>query len=144
MLALALTTTLLLGSPAPPPPFVQCLQAHCDAQDKACLADKTCSSVVNCVVACGQSSTCAKKCLQVPLDGAMLALASCAQTNKCLPSDEIEESANATCDKLADKDSCDKAGCSWCKAGAVPDSCKTIDEAKALPYPVFDCDNISK
>ena len=140
MLSLVLTTTLLLGTPTPP--FIECLQTHCDAQDKACLADKSCAGVVNCVVACGTNAACAKKCLEVPLDAAMLALAGCAQANGCLPSDKIEGHANPSCDKLADKDSCDKGGCSWCEAGAVPDSCKTIEDAKALPPSIFQCDNI--
>jgi hypothetical protein len=49
----------------------------------------------------------------------------------------------AACDSIADQPSCDAAGCSWCKSGAVPDSCKTIDEARALPAAVFDCDHLS-
>jgi hypothetical protein len=49
----------------------------------------------------------------------------------------------AGCDSISDQSSCDAAGCSWCKSGAVPDSCKTIDEARALPAAVFDCDHLS-
>jgi len=48
----------------------------------------------------------------------------------------------ADCDSISSQKECDASGCSWCKAGAVPDSCKTLDEAKALPASVFDCDNI--
>ena len=50
---------------------------------------------------------------------------------------------DADCDSIGTKDACDQDdGCSWCLAGAVPPSCKTLDEARALPKSVFDCDNI--
>ena len=47
------------------------------------------------------------------------------------------------CDTIGDKSTCDSSGCSWCTAGAVPDSCKTTDEARQLPPAVFDCDNLA-
>jgi len=47
------------------------------------------------------------------------------------------------CDSIGDKSTCDSSGCSWCTAGAVPDSCKTMDEARQLPPAVFDCDNLA-
>ncbi|KAL1524464.1 hypothetical protein AB1Y20_019358 [Prymnesium parvum] len=50
--------------------------------------------------------------------------------------------AAVNCDAISDQEKCDASGCSWCKAGAVPDSCKTIEEAKQLPSAVFQCDNI--
>ena len=46
------------------------------------------------------------------------------------------------CDAIADRKTCDSDGCSWCIAGAVPPSCKTIDEAKQLPPSVFQCDTV--
>lgn len=52
--------------------------------------------------------------------------------------------AKTDCDSIKDQKDCDSAGCSWCKAGAVPDSCKTIEEAKQLPPAVFQCDKVSK
>ena len=48
----------------------------------------------------------------------------------------------AACDSIKTKDACDKASCSWCLSGAVPPSCKTVDEAKNLPSAVFQCDNL--
>ena len=50
--------------------------------------------------------------------------------------------ATTDCHALTDKAACDKANCSWCLAGAVPPSCKSISEAKSLPPSVFECDNI--
>lgn len=46
------------------------------------------------------------------------------------------------CDSVTDQATCDASGCSWCKAGAVPDSCKTIAEARQLPPAVFQCDHL--
>lgn len=41
------------------------------------------------------------------------------------------------------KDPCDKDdGCTWCDAGAVPPSCKSLEDAKALPPSVFYCDKL--
>lgn len=51
-----------------------------------------------------------------------------------------EAKVGVDCHTLTDKASCDKASCSWCVAGAVPPSCKTVDEAKQLPPSIFDCD----
>ena len=53
------------------------------------------------------------------------------------------EAPNAGCDDVTTEKGCEAAeGCAWCEAGAVPPSCKTLDEARALPKSVFDCDNI--
>ena len=51
-------------------------------------------------------------------------------------------SASVDCDSITTKSACDQSGCSWCLAGAVPPSCKTIDEAKSLPPAVFQCDHL--
>jgi hypothetical protein len=129
---------------APVPPFIECIEAHCKTQNTACLADPDCDHVVTCLQACGSDKTCAKKCFQVPLDGTMLALVGCAEQNKCMPGGLAPPAtplvADPDCHSINDQTKCDAAGCSWCKAGAVPDSCKTKDEAKQLPPAVFACD----
>jgi len=50
---------------------------------------------------------------------------------------------NANCDTITAQNSCDAVdGCTWCKSAAVKSSCKTIDEAKALPPSIFACDKL--
>ena len=64
----------------------------------------------------------------------------------CAKSERLASSAaviGTDCDSIGDKSTCDSSGCSWCTAGAVPDSCKTMDEARQLPPAVFDCDNLA-
>lgn len=62
---------------------------------------------------------------------------------KCGAGSGSQQLVEATgCDDIKDKKDCDNAKCSWCLAGAVPPSCKTIDEAKALPPSIFQCDKI--
>lgn len=87
------------------------------------------------------------------LDNAMVEVGLCASQHGCIPSavsfrsamlgqDGHGQAPKTDCDSIADKKDCDAAKCSWCVAGAVPPSCKTIDEAKQLPAGVFNCDNI--
>jgi len=49
------------------------------------------------------------------------------------------------CHNLNDESSCDAiATCSWCRSAAVKSSCKTIDEAKALPSSIFACSHLTE
>ena len=64
------------------------------------------------------------------------------ESTPLLGADPATWAPNSDCDSITSKDACDKGGCSWCLSGAVPPSCKTIDEAKQLPSAVFQCDNI--
>lgn len=70
----------------------------------------------------------------------------CAHSGFCtdvpITSDDALDDAAPNCDAIADHKTCDDSGCSWCLAGAVPPSCKTIDEAKQLPPSIFQCDKL--
>jgi len=46
------------------------------------------------------------------------------------------------CDSIAKEDACNAASCSWCRSAAVKSSCKTIEQAEALPSAIFDCSNL--
>jgi len=53
--------------------------------------------------------------------------------------------SNADCHSQSAQDSCDAIdGCSWCKSAAVASSCKTMDEAAALPASIFSCDKLEE
>jgi hypothetical protein len=49
---------------------------------------------------------------------------------------------NTDCDSISTEDQCNAASCSWCRSAAVKSSCKTIEQAEALPSAIFDCSNL--
>ncbi|KAJ1459030.1 hypothetical protein M885DRAFT_613933 [Pelagophyceae sp. CCMP2097] len=54
-------------------------------------------------------------------------------------------SFNATeCDaEFSDQAPCDAdAACAWCTSRAVPAGCKALEDAKALPASIFQCDKV--
>jgi len=60
-----------------------------------------------------------------------------------LPPAFLLDAAGGTCGALAAKDACDKEdACTWCDAGAVPSSCKSLEDAKGLPPSIFYCDKL--
>lgn len=49
----------------------------------------------------------------------------------------IGDDVQAICEAL-DQDGCESDDrCSWCKSGAVPDKCNSVDAAKVLPSSIF-------
>ena len=119
-----------------------CLAEFCKPQVEACTKDKVCNDGINCVIACPQPATkaCVEGCIQKSLDQPMLEIGICADAHHCIPKALVESTAG--CDDVPDKPTCEAQGCSWCVAGAVPDSCKTKDEARQLPPAVFQCSGI--
>lgn len=139
----ACVSLLVASAPAVPLPsnnVTECLAEHCIAQVKACSKDATCDAGIKCVTACKPATkACVESCVQGHLDQAMIEVGLCATVSGCIHAETVEEKG---CDSIAKIDDCHKAGCSWCKSGAVPPSCKTKDEARQLPPAVFQCDGI--
>jgi len=130
-----------LSPPPPPPPLACHTDADCkDATHPKCVvqADGAYAQCITCDAAQFElDCTAWEKAKFLPAAEAKCGL-TCQQ-----PPALVEAAAPFTdCHTFASKAACGGAQCSWCTAGAVPDSCKTVAEAKQLPASVFDCDNI--
>lgn len=123
----------------------KCLADNCKAQVQSCTSDATCSAGINCVLKCPAPPTksCVEACVSSHLDQTMLEIGLCAEGAHCIPSHAIVRDAHVDCHSIAGDAKCKQASdCSWCKSGAVPDACKTKEEARQLPSAVFDCSGI--
>eukprot|EP01060_Flectonema_neradi_P034806 TRINITY_DN622_c0_g1_i12.p2 TRINITY_DN622_c0_g1~~TRINITY_DN622_c0_g1_i12.p2 ORF type:complete len:193 (+),score=63.27 TRINITY_DN622_c0_g1_i12:354-932(+) len=57
-----------------------------------------------------------------------------------LPAIKVED-GDACGEKYTTQSTCDAdSGCTWCKCGALPSQCWTLDDAKKLPAGVYVCD----
>eukprot|EP01060_Flectonema_neradi_P034808 TRINITY_DN622_c0_g1_i3.p2 TRINITY_DN622_c0_g1~~TRINITY_DN622_c0_g1_i3.p2 ORF type:complete len:154 (+),score=40.57 TRINITY_DN622_c0_g1_i3:102-563(+) len=57
-----------------------------------------------------------------------------------LPAIKVED-GDACGNKYTTQSTCDAdSGCTWCKCGALPSQCWTLDDAKKLPAGVYVCD----
>ena len=121
----------------------QCLLTNCAPALKACAADAVCDAGIKCLEKCPVHPGCLDHCIETHLDGAMYAVGTCGAEAGCFNPKPSGMFAPTDCHALSDQKTCDADdACAWCEAGAVPDACKTLDEAKALPASVFQCDKI--
>jgi hypothetical protein len=68
----------------------------------------------------------------------------CTSACGCTSCDTMLEDVAEDCEKLSSSDSCDgNDECSWCKSGAVPPACHSLEDAKKLPSAVFQCDKLN-
>merc|ERR1712072_463207 len=85
---------------------VSCMKSKCPSQIAACTKDAKCSALIACAEKCKPGdSACVTACAKGNLDGAVLAMVSCAKTNGCFKSSteaKLASSAPAQCKTDAD------------------------------------------
>jgi hypothetical protein len=64
------------------------------------------------------------------------------EVTKLYEVEKLTEDVEGICNEFEEDDCHSDSRCSWCKAGAVSDSCHSIENAKNLPASIFACDNL--